>query len=133
MVTHAFGKGCCLQNLGAVNACCRLDTGNLEVSFCEGSGFVGNYGVELCEKLKVVGALYEDSACTGGSDSPEEGKRNGDHESAGTGHNQEGAGAVEPGCGIMGDQRRHYRKGDGGIHNDRGVNPRESGDEILGF
>ena len=130
---HAFGEGGHVEKLGLFHARSRQDFGHLEVAFGQGAGLIRHDGVQVREEFQVVRALDEDAVRARGADAAEEGEWDGDHEGARAGYDEEGTCTVDPGRRIAGEDRRDDREGDRGVHDDRGVDAGEAGDEVLGL
>ena len=115
--------------------CHGVDSIDFEDPLRQRAGLIQHDDPGLGESINVIGTLYQDPLPRGTAYAGEEGERNGDHECAGAGDDEEGEGPVEPGgevtTEVAREERRDNSKQHRHTHDDRGVDPSKSGDEGL--
>ena len=121
------------QHVIGVDAVLGVDGDHVEGAGCEGAGLVEHDGVDLRQRLEVVGALDEDAELGRPADAAEERQRHADDQGARAAHHEEGESAQDP---IGPRLHAHQRRDDGDRQRREGDDGRvdacESRDEVLG-
>ena len=132
VVGERLGKGCNLEQRLLGVACLGVYRDNRERAVGERAGLVEDDGVNIGERLEVVGAFDEDAQLGRTADAAKEAQRHANHQCARAADDEEGQTAqnpVGPGAGDQAAAEREYRggAGDGGR-----VDAGEARDEVLG-
>ena len=108
--------------------------GHAEAAPGQGAGLVEHHGAGLGQGLQVVAALDEDALTGGPADAAEKAQRDGNHQRAGAGDDQEDERPVEPlrEAAAQDEGRQHGQQRRADDHHG-GVIAGEFGDEILGL
>ena len=114
------------------NAFRRPDRGDGERAGCDRAGLVEHDRIGFRQRLEILAALNEHADLRFCADTREEAERHGNHERAGAGGDEHRQRAVQPDRKrAEAQKRRQYRHEDREHKDDRRVNARKAGDELL--
>ena len=106
---------------------------NLKVAPGQGARFVKHNGLDRGERVQEVRSLDQYASAGGQSDAAEVPQRDADHKRTGARDHQHHQRAIDPGLeiGFSHEQGGQHRDTGRCCHDDRGVPPREAGDEVF--
>ena len=104
---------------------------HLHLASGEGSGLVEHHCFHPAQHVQILAALEDDALFGRHADADVIGKRDGNHQRAGAGNDEENQAAPEPDGSRMSKYCGDEEDQDGDADHNRGIDPGEAGDEFL--